>query len=66
MLMKQLIELNLPFVPDMVQWHAYEFGLCDLCKVQKEMDESFDNSNCIHCKRLTKIVSAIFSHKKQS
>ncbi len=48
--------LNLP-LPDIVMYTAYKFGICPLCEEEKEKDEKFDNSKCIHCSKKTKMCT---------
>ncbi len=48
--------IKLSFVPDMVTWKAYKYGICELCEKEKKIDKDFDNTNCPHCKKLTLIT----------
>ena len=43
------LAINFPWEPDMIQ--AYKFGLCVLCKEEKQKNEKFDNSKCPHCQK---------------
>lgn len=55
------VYINVGFIPDMVFWQAYKFGLCELCKIEKEIKKDFDNKNCIHCKKLDRICQGAFT-----
>lgn len=46
--------INFPWDPDMI--HAYKFGLCQLCEIEKKKDNKFDNSTCPHCRNLTQVM----------
>jgi hypothetical protein len=48
------LAINFPFIPDFIQ--AYKLGLCSLCKIEKDIDKNFDNSQCPHCKKETKMM----------
>jgi len=48
------LAINFPWAPDMIQ--AYKFGLCVLCEKEKKEDSKFSNTDCPHCRKLTKMM----------
>jgi hypothetical protein len=58
------MKINCEFVPDLVHYTCYKYGLCSLCKIEKEKDKQFDSKDCPHCKKETKIMSGYFTTKK--
>lgn len=59
--MNEKIMLSFPWVPDVVNYTAYKFGICELCEKKKLEDKKWDNSECPHCKGLTKIISGMIN-----
>lgn len=55
------MKIPFPWVPDMIYYTAYKFGVCELCEKKKLENEKWDNSGCPHCKSLTKIIMGTFS-----
>lgn len=56
--------LNFPFIPDMITYTAYQFGVCELCERELKFDEKFDNKECPDCQKKTKMVMGSYSPTK--
>lgn len=49
-----MVMINIPFKPDLAIF--YEFGMCELCTEEKNINSNFDNSKCPHCAKKTKVM----------